>query len=87
MNNYKKSSFSSPHSFRVSTCCILTDFNADNEVNITDWSVFLFRFSSPDKDLSSTVDFNRDGEVNISDFSVFLGSISEPNIFERLFNY
>lgn len=52
-----------------------TDLNGDGIVNITDWSVFLVQWGSPDPAVRAPLDFNRDGVVDISDFSVFIRSI------------
>ncbi|MCW9054695.1 MAG: hypothetical protein OQJ98_01815 [Candidatus Pacebacteria bacterium] len=80
ISDTQESNYSTPRSFRVSTCCIRTDFNADNEVNITDWSIFLYRFQSQDKSLHASVDLNGDGKTDITDFSLFLQSITIPDI-------
>ncbi len=48
------------------------DFNNDNAINITDWSIFLFRWGSDDSTLRSKVDMNDNGKIDISDFSIFL---------------
>lgn len=50
------------------------DFNQDNQINISDWSIFLSNWSSSDKNVSIRDDLNGDGKVGISDFSVFLTS-------------
>lgn len=71
-----KSDFSLEKIFRVSTLAFpKADLNGDGMVNITDWSIFLFRWGSSDATLKSGVDFNSDGRVDISDFSIFLGSM------------
>lgn len=45
-----------------------TDFNNDGKVNLTDFSMLLYRWGSSDP----TCDLNNDGKVNIADFSVLL---------------
>jgi len=67
------SDFSLITSFRVSGLTLpKADFNNDNKVNITDWSVFLFRWGSDNQELRNKIDMNGDGNVDIADFSVFL---------------
>ncbi len=69
----KVSSFSLAKDLRVSLLKIpQADFNEDDVINITDWSVFLFRWGQADINLRSTIDLNGDGQINIADFSVFL---------------
>ena len=71
--NGKASEFSSSRSFRVSLLASpKADFNNDNKVTITDWSIFLFRWGSEDKVLKAKIDMNDDGKIDISDFSIFL---------------
>lgn len=48
------------------------DFNGDDVINITDWSVFLFRWGQGDENVRLAIDLNKDGKINISDFSMFL---------------
>jgi hypothetical protein len=75
-NKDRISNFSSPRSFKVSKLLFpKADFNNDSKVDITDWSTFLFRWASNDKELKSKVDLNDDGIVNISDFSIFLKAL------------
>lgn len=52
-----------------------TELSGDNVINIRDWSIFLFRWSSGNEILKSTLDFNGDGKVDISDFSVLLDAL------------
>ncbi len=52
------------------------DLNDDGKSDISDWSIFLFRWGSPDQTKKSTIDFNNDGRVDISDFSIFLQSLT-----------
>jgi hypothetical protein len=49
-----------------------TDFNHDGKVDISDWSIFLYRWNSNDPALRASVDLNHDGNVDISDFSIFI---------------
>lgn len=51
------------------------DFNSDGTINITDWSIFLFRWRSKDADLRKTLDLDGDGKVAVSDFSIFLKAV------------
>ena len=68
-----ESNFSFPRAFKVSPLEMSrADFNNDNKVNITDWSIFLFRWGSEDESLKSKIDMNNDGNINIRDFSIFL---------------
>lgn len=48
------------------------DFNSDDIINITDWSVFLFRWEQTGKNFRTTIDLNGDNKINITDFSMFL---------------
>lgn len=67
------SNYSLPAIFRISSLRFPNaDFNGDNRVNITDWSVFLFRWGSKEKELRLKLDMNDDGQIDITDFSVFL---------------
>lgn len=67
------SAFSLSRIFRISLPSVLSaDLNGDNKVTIVDWSIFLFRWGSPDNSLKAKIDMNGDGKVNISDFSIFL---------------
>lgn len=69
----KMSEFSTSRTFRVSLLASpKADFNNDNKVTITDWSIFLFRWGSMDKTLRTKIDMNDDGKIDISDFSIFL---------------
>lgn len=69
----RESNFSFPQAFKVSPLEMSrSDFNSDNKVNITDWSIFLFRWGSEDESLKSKIDMNNDGNINIRDFSIFL---------------
>ncbi len=68
-----ESGFSFPKAFKVSPLDMPeADFNDDNKVNITDWSIFLFRWGSEDETLKPKIDMNNDGNINIADFSIFL---------------
>lgn len=51
------------------------DLNDDGKSDISDWSIFLFRWGRTDEEEKSTIDFNNDGLVDISDFSIFLQSL------------
>ncbi|MFC1731822.1 fibronectin type III domain-containing protein [candidate division KSB1 bacterium] len=69
------SAFSSPRAFKITSLSFPeADFNKDDKVNITDWSIFLSKWGSEgDK---SSIDFNKDGMVNVSDLSIFLRAIN-----------
>ncbi len=76
----KGSEFSISRTFRVSLLTFpKADFSGDDKVDITDWSIFLFRWNSTDKDLRSKIDINDDGKIDISDFSIFLQAINNNN--------
>ncbi len=69
----QESRFSLARSFRISLLkSPEVDFNGDGVINITDWSVFLFRWGQDDENVRLTIDLNKDGKINISDFSMFL---------------
>ncbi len=54
-----------------------SDLNQDGRVDISDWSIFLFRWSSDDPVIKDLLDMNNDGKVDISDFSIFIRSIRQ----------
>jgi len=71
------SNFSTPGTFQVSQLLVpRADLNKDNIVDITDWSVFLFRWSSKDANARLTIDMNNDGKVDVTDFSIFIRTLS-----------
>lgn len=76
-DSIRTSNFSPYRVFRVGTCCIQTDFNGDNKVNIIDWSIFLFHWGSENKSLRARIDLNGDGRVDVADFSLFLLSVTK----------
>ncbi len=51
------------------------DFNSDGKVNITDASIFLFRFNSTNQAVKLLDDLNNDGKVDVTDFSIFLKTL------------
>ncbi|MDO8521395.1 MAG: hypothetical protein Q7S52_04725 [bacterium] len=70
------SDFSLERVFRISSDTFLkTDLNNDGVIDISDWSIFLFRWGETDTALKSTIDFNGDGLVDISDYSIFLDAM------------
>ncbi|MDP2668855.1 MAG: hypothetical protein Q8P07_03425 [bacterium] len=72
----KVSEFSISRTFRTSLpVSANADLNNDNKVTLADWSIFLFRWGSPDVSLKAKLDMNGDGKININDFSIFLRSI------------
>jgi len=69
----RESGFSFPRAFKVSPLELpKADFNNDSKVDLTDWSIFLFRWGSEDESLKSKIDMNNDGNIDIADFSIFL---------------
>jgi len=72
----KESSFSSLKTFKISTLELPeADFNGDDRINITDWSIFLSRWINEEINSRSTLDLNNDDEINIFDFSIFLNKL------------
>ena len=68
-----ESSYSVDTGFRISALeTPEADFNADQVINITDWSIFLFRWGTDDEVLKAKVDMDKNGTVDITDFSIFL---------------
>ncbi len=68
-----ESSYSVDTGFRISALENPdADFNADQSVDITDWSIFLFRWGTDDETLKAKVDMNKNGTVDITDLSIFL---------------
>jgi hypothetical protein len=49
-----------------------TDYNRDGKVDLSDLSIFMYRWNSSDPSLRSLADLNRDGVTDISDFSIFI---------------
>ncbi|MFC1756764.1 fibronectin type III domain-containing protein [Patescibacteria group bacterium] len=73
----EESGFSFPRAFRISSLSFpRADFNKDNGINITDWSIFLYRWGSEEESLKRTIDLDDNGQVNIIDFSIFLKNIN-----------
>lgn len=50
------------------------DMNKDDKIDIADWSIFLYNWSSPNEETKNKNDLNSDGIVDVTDFSVFLTS-------------
>ncbi|MDD4761651.1 MAG: fibronectin type III domain-containing protein [Candidatus Pacebacteria bacterium] len=74
--NKRESQFSLTEIFRVSSLeNPRADFNNDNKINLTDWSVFLFRWGSKETANRKLIDLNEDGLINMSDFSLFLRAV------------
>lgn len=72
----KESDFSITRIFTVSRLPqVRADLSGDGRIDIKDWSMFLSRWSSKDREQKKIIDFNGDGKVNISDFSIFVKSI------------
>jgi len=69
----RASLFSPARTVRISSLKITAaDFNRDDEINITDWSIFLFRWGSSDTAVKTQADVDGNGTVDIADFSIFL---------------
>ncbi len=74
--NGKKSYFSAVHAFKKYLLVApRADFDGSGKVDISDWSIFLFRWSSEDADLRTTIDLDDNGTVDIFDLSIFLKAI------------
>lgn len=74
----KESDFSTARTFIVSKLAVVkADFNGDGKIDIKDWSIFLARFTSRDKEIKLSVDLNGDGKTDISDFSIFIKTIKK----------
>jgi len=72
----KESVYSAVKKIRISLLSFPEiDFNNDEIINITDWSVFLSRWEGEDQKLKNTIDLNYDGLININDFSIFLNAM------------
>ena len=72
----KKSSFSLNETLKISSILYSkADINNDGGVNISDWSIFLFRWGSLDESLKPSIDINNDSNVDVVDFSLFLESM------------
>lgn len=67
------SGYSAPIAVRISSLQFpRADFNGDNKVDISDWSVFLFRWGSKEGALRIKIDMNSDGKIDVFDLSIFL---------------
>ncbi len=76
--NYKneRSDFSPQKIFTVTNLFVpKLDFNNDGRIDIQDWSMFLFRWISPDPKVRTLDDLNGDGKVDIQDFSIFIRTL------------
>ncbi len=72
----KTSNFSPMRTFKLSQFPTpKADLNSDGIVNISDWSIFLFRWGSDKEELKSQNDLNHDGKIDIFDFSIFLNTM------------
>lgn len=54
-----------------------TDFNQDGVINVQDWSIFLSRWSSPDKATQLLDDLNGDGKLDVTDLSIFVRTLKK----------
>jgi hypothetical protein len=50
------------------------DMNNDSKIDISDWSIFSYNWSSPNKEIKIKNDLNNDNVVDVVDFSIFLTS-------------
>ena len=67
------SSPSTSKTFRVSDLLHPeADFNDDGTVDITDWSLFLFRWGSKENNVRTLIDLDESGSIDVGDFSIFL---------------
>jgi hypothetical protein len=72
----KKSDFSATQAFRKYLLVApRADFDESGKVDISDWSIFLFRWSSEDAGLRMSVDLDDNGTIDIFDLSIFLKAI------------
>lgn len=72
----RESDFSLTRTFNVSRLPqVRADLSGDGKIDIKDWSMFLSRWVSKDKEQKTVIDFNGDGKVDISDFSIFVKNI------------
>jgi hypothetical protein len=76
-NKTAVSDFSQTKTFTVSSLFFpSTDLNNDDKINISDWSIFLSKWSSPDPSTRAHIDFNGDGKTDLSDFSSFIRTLN-----------
>ena len=67
------SSFSFPQAFQISQLKNpQADFNRDGKIDISDWSILLYRWGSSDQSLRNQIDLDGNGVVDIADLSIFL---------------
>ncbi len=72
----RESNYTSPRSFKITSLIYpKADFNRDNSVNVTDWSVFLYRWGDIENNLRNEIDLDSNGIIDVSDFSIFLKAI------------
>jgi len=72
----RESDYSTERAFIVSKLTVVkADFSGDGKIDITDWSIFLARWSSKNSLVRAGIDLNDDGKVDISDFSIFIKTI------------
>ncbi|MCK5286056.1 MAG: hypothetical protein KAJ58_02410 [Candidatus Pacebacteria bacterium] len=72
----RESNYTSPRSFKVTSLTYpRADFNRDNSVDVTDWSVFLYRWGDMENNLRNEIDLDSNGIIDIGDFSIFLKAI------------
>jgi hypothetical protein len=68
-----KSAFSQTKIFRRTLLLVRkADLSNDGKVNVTDWSILLYRWNSEDPAVHATLDMNGDGKVDVLDLSIFL---------------
>jgi hypothetical protein len=54
-----------------------TDFNNDGKINVSDWSIFLSRWTSTEPSTRLLDDLNGDGKIDASDFSIFIRTLKQ----------
>lgn len=75
---FKTSDWSPTVLFDVSKLSnLLTDYNNDGIINISDLSIFLSGWAKTDEKIRKQLDLNKDGKTDISDFSIFIRNIKK----------
>ncbi len=69
----KVSDFSSPRAFKMSSLTFpKADFDSNDTIDLSDWSIFILNFISDIESEKLKADLNGDSRVDISDLSIFL---------------
>lgn len=61
--------------FAVSESSLLTDYNNDGIVNVSDFGIFLYGWTKTDENIIKQLDLNKDDKIDISDFGIFIRNI------------